>query len=739
MGTPRGAPTRRRPRDARPPGPDSPGQRFHHRAAGRRGLRLPSRLNRTANTGVTDGSPPPPSGRRPLPHPSRHPSRQHLRPSRGPALPPDAPARTDLLRLAQSLSGSSDALADYAKAYTRNRAVGQAEAGESAALGLRLRTTRNELSAMLTRPGGVPAGVIRRTLEIGHGENLAQDFVQDVRQRYFGQSTAGPNQPSNAFDRNSGDVDAWFKQLTSEREGQLPQAPGVLLGWRRVMTEEQQRLYADQNQHIQERTLQANFDAAHSAFYGIATNEVASGVRDPKAIHEKMQEALPRLQQLHLLTPKQANAALFSSARAIAEQGIPGNPGLAVDIVREMLLGERRGANGQVLAPLGGSAEYAHLTNQTIEAAQKKAGELQRTLETETIVRFREDALSGRLDEPAAKRFFADNPHVLGGGTQGHLEALLLQNRTAVDKAREAQTKIADDLSRRAVSDASEAQLNEFLRTRGDAGTLQGVPERMQVLKPNGERKEIQRAELLDRARDNELARIDEWGRQQAAIEADAQVRGPTSGPSISQRVFDRQFDFLNRNGMEHPGWKDTLSGGYAAATPAAVAGAQLPPLLTQATQLYETLEARAPGMLERHLPSQAARDFYRTYRIGRTGLRMDERQAMVFATTATSDVGADETRAPQFKKIEEELANSQSIFPWTQGVTNFGDMRENITRVSRVPRLGRHARGCRVTPGRRGRSKAVHERQRLHGPHWGPRHRKVRGSLSGRPSAQDF
>ena len=295
--------------------------------------------------------------------------------------------------------------------------------------------------------------------------------------------------------------------------------------------------------------------------------------------------------------------------------------------------------------------------------------------------------MSGRLDEPAAKRFFTDNPHVpwRRGAHKGPLEALLLQNRTAVDKAREARDEDGQTLCRAHASDASEAQLNEFLRTRGDAGTLQGVPERMQVLKPNGERKEIQRAELLDRARDNELARIDEWGRQQAAIEADAQVRGPTSGPSISQRVFDRQFDFLNRNGMEHPGWKDTLSGGYAAATPAAVAGQQLPPLLTQATQLYETLEARAPGMLERHLPSQAARDFYRTYRIGRTGLRLDERQAMVLATTATSDVGADETRAPAFKKIEEELANSQSIFPWTQGVTNFGDMREDITRVSRA------------------------------------------------------
>jgi hypothetical protein len=597
-------------------------------------------------------------------------------------LPPDAPARTDLLRLTQSLSGSSEALADYARAYTR----ANAEGGQSAAMGLRLRETTPQISERLRQPGGVPPDVNRSALEMGQGEDLAKEFFQDARQRYLGQNTAPTGTPSNAFDRNSGDIDAWFKQLMQEREGTLPPGDGVRFGWNRTMLHFQQQLYAEHDNYLQQRTLQANLDAAHRAFYGIATEAIAGGERDPRAIHQRMLEALPRTQQMHLLTPQQANAALFSAARSIAEQGIPGNPQLAVSLAREMLLGERTGANGQRLPALGNSNEYAHLTNQVIEAAQRRAGELQRNLETETIVRLREDAQNGRLNEEAAKKFFADNPHVLGPSTQAHLESLLVQNRNAVDKAREAQAGIAESLINRARSDASRDELNRFLMRRGDDGTLQSIPERMPVVKPNGETEELQRPALLDRARDNELARIQEWGRQTAEFERDLGMGGVVQPgtPSIEERVFQRTFDFLNRNGLEHPQWRDILAGGYAAATPQAVAG-QPPPILSQAVNLYEQLEAKSPGMLERHLQSQAARDFYRVYRIARTSLRQDERQAMVTAATATHDIGADESKSPALKKLDEELQRSQSIFPWAEGITNFGDMRDDISRVSRL------------------------------------------------------
>ena len=448
----------------------------------------------------------------------------------------------------------------------------------------------------------------------------------------------------------------------------------------------QERLYAEHDRYLVERTTQANLDAAHRDFYGIATEAIASGERNPQAIHRRMLDATQRAGQVYRLTPAQTNAALFSAARSIAEQGIPGNPDLAVSLVREMLLGPRPGPNGTTLPPLGNSEQYAHLTNQIVEAAQRRAGEHQRTLNLETIVRFRELSASGQLDEEAAKKFFGDNPHVLGPSTQAHLESFLVQNRTAVDTARAAQQRLADDLARKALAQQSRDEINLLLQERGDAGTLNSIPERVRELKDNGETKEIQRDELIDRARDNELARIGEWARQTQQFERDVSMSGAApAGPSIEERRFDREFNFMDRNGLVHPGWRDTLAGGYAAATPAALAGG-VPPILSESVRLYETLEARAPGMLERHLQSQSARDFYRVYRIGRTLAHMDERQALVFAATSTSDIGEDETRAPALKRVEEEIGrNFGSLLPWAENVTNAGDVREDIVRLSRA------------------------------------------------------
>ena len=220
-------------------------------------------------------------------------------------------------------------------------------------------------------------------------------------------------------------------------------------------------------------------------------NSIAAGERDPAAIHQRMLGATPRAGALYRLTPAQTNAAMFSAARSIAEQGIPGNPDLGVQLVREMLLGQRTGADGRTMPPLGNSEQYAHLSNQVIEAAQRRAGELQRTLNRESIVQFRELAGNGQLDEDAFNKFIDDNPHVMGPSTQAHRESIILQNRTAVDKAREAQQRLAGELARRATAQASEDELNLFLQERGDAGTLNTIPERMSVLKPNGEPKEI--------------------------------------------------------------------------------------------------------------------------------------------------------------------------------------------------------------------------------------------------------
>jgi hypothetical protein len=63
----------------------------------------------------------------------------------------------------------------------------------------------------------------------------------------------------------------------------------------------------------------------------------------------------------------------------------------------------------------------------------------------------------------------------------------------------------------------------------------------------------------------------------------------------------------------------------------------------------------------------------------------MDERQALIAAARATNDIGGDESRAPAFRRVDEELQRGGSIWDWFSGITNFGDMREDIRRMSRA------------------------------------------------------
>jgi hypothetical protein len=156
--------------------------------------------------------------------------------------------------------------------------------------------------------------------------------------------------------------------------------PAALYGWRRVMQQHQVNLYGEHDRYLQQRTNQANLDAARRTFIGMAEQSIRAGEGDPAKIHQRMQTEFARVSQLHRLTPDQTNAAIFSAARSIAEQGIPGDPMLGVSIVREMLLGKRGD-----LPPLGQSNQYAHLTNQVIELAERQAGELQRKLANETV------------------------------------------------------------------------------------------------------------------------------------------------------------------------------------------------------------------------------------------------------------------------------------------------------------------------------------------------------------------
>ncbi|MEI9901010.1 MAG: hypothetical protein WDN31_13715 [Hyphomicrobium sp.] len=584
-----------------------------------------------------------------------------------PLLAPDPAPPTALLQIADSLRTMSPKLAQFADAYRTSTD----QAGESEALGLRMKTETAELSRRI-ESGDIPPEVNRAALEMGHGEDIArQDFEQDIYRRYLGESTDSSVNQGNAFDRDTGDVDAWFAGVAQEREQRVPKTEAAHLGYRRQMEGYRRQLIGEQTDYVAKRTKEANLDASYKDLYNTAVGSIGTGERDPVKIHGAMRETFEKTRKLHMLTPAETDEAMAVAANSIATQGIPGNPDLGVQLVKEIFLGAREG-----VAPLGNSAKYADVANKTIEQAQKTAGELQRKLNVTLKVDFAEQAGTGTLDEKGFTKFITDNPHVF---SQAESESILLTNRTSLNEAREKNKKVVAKLALQAEADASENDVNVMLDQAGKAGTLLTIPEKVTYKKPDGATATYGRQELLDRAVENKLAEIDAWAQG-------VQKQPGAENVDVSALKFERTLDYFKRNPIRNPAWRDLLDAGFSSAAPDTLAGAtQPPPLLLEAAKLYEDLEAKAPGILDRHLSDANAKDFYSTYRVARTLLRQDERQALHTAALATKGLQDETQFAPAYAAVETELAKAGSIWPWVQGIQNYGEMLPEVRRLGRV------------------------------------------------------
>lgn len=176
-----------------------------------------------------------------------------------PLLAPDPAQPTALLRLADSLRNISPALARFGDSYM----AASEQAGESEALGLRLQTETTELTDRINR-GDINPAINRQALELGHGEDLArQDFERDIYRRYLGESTDSSVDQSNAYDRDTGDIDAWFAGVAHEEEQRVPKTETALYGYRRQMEGYRKHLIDEQTAYAEKRTKEANLDAAY--------------------------------------------------------------------------------------------------------------------------------------------------------------------------------------------------------------------------------------------------------------------------------------------------------------------------------------------------------------------------------------------------------------------------------------------------------------------------------------------
>ncbi|NKD46205.1 hypothetical protein HEQ69_10870 [Haematospirillum jordaniae] len=149
------------------------------------------------------------------------------------------------------------------------------------------------------------------------------------------------------------------------------------------------------------------------------------------------------------------------------------------------------------------------------------------------------------------------------------------------------------------------------------------------------------------------------------------------------QAQVHREAAWLAHNGMDNPGWSTLLNRGFLGATASATARDDPPPALAKSLELYQTLYAAYPTLLDAHMKDGAARLFYDTYRIHTEYLGVDSKTAMEQALNASRD--------PEFAKsphVQTRLAELDQNMPDPPGwdtYTNTAQMRSELSRIART------------------------------------------------------
>lgn len=147
-------------------------------------------------------------------------------------------------------------------------------------------------------------------------------------------------------------------------------------------------------------------------------------------------------------------------------------------------------------------------------------------------------------------------------------------------------------------------------------------------------------------------------------------------------QTFNREIEWLSRNGLTNPEWKRLLNVAVASVSPATTSGTELPHNLTAGIEIYRQLHAKNPHFLREHLSDAASIDFFETVRVGVEHMGLDQTQAVLDAVRITTE--GDEvspTLKARIADVRQTLDDMQGSQKWALGA--FGADIENIGMVA--------------------------------------------------------
>lgn len=149
------------------------------------------------------------------------------------------------------------------------------------------------------------------------------------------------------------------------------------------------------------------------------------------------------------------------------------------------------------------------------------------------------------------------------------------------------------------------------------------------------------------------------------------------------QTRIHREAAWLAHNGADNPEWATLLNKGFMTATAGTTGQAEPPPALNQSLELYQTLHAAYPSLLDAHLKDGAARLFYDTYRVQSGYLGMDHKTALAQALNACRD--PEFASSPFVRTRLEELEQHMADPPGWNTYLNKAQILSETSRIART------------------------------------------------------
>ncbi|MFK8253273.1 hypothetical protein [Ancylobacter terrae] len=146
---------------------------------------------------------------------------------------------------------------------------------------------------------------------------------------------------------------------------------------------------------------------------------------------------------------------------------------------------------------------------------------------------------------------------------------------------------------------------------------------------------------------------------QKAGVEAIRKKAEAMAEQGNPGAAMDYRIGALNKNGLVDPQWTSVLKAGPSAATHEALEKGQVPPALKSGIALYETLYARNPRLLAKHV-GESEQFFYEAYRVARQDMGYDEAGSLAAAVRFTDTANPQEipqSLRQDFLKLREGLA----------------------------------------------------------------------------------